>query len=147
MTASVLKQDPFCVCVLRLFDFGCLSQVYTTVSCGQSKRNVIFKIKEQIEQLAWHSLHFSCSRFLTISKFLTQVASKGCRSMQLLGQILNLFDAVAEVCNASWCCQTKQNEGTGLIEKGFIYYMVWLFLTYVLWCFLLLFLTVTSFLT
>ena len=35
--------------------------------------------------------------FFTITTFLTQVASKGCISMQLLGSILNLFDAVAEV--------------------------------------------------
>ena len=29
--------------------------------------------------------------------------------MQLFGSVLNLFDAVTEVCNMSWCYQTKQN--------------------------------------
>ena len=70
----------------------------------------------------YNSLHFSCSRFLTVRTFLTQVASKSCRSMQLVGLILNLFDAVTDVCNTLWCCQTKENVmkwGYGIDRKVF----------------------------
>ena len=52
---------------------------------------------------------FSVPRFLTINKFLTQVASKSCIRMHLFGSVLNLFDAVVEVCNTSWCYHTKQH--------------------------------------
>ena len=59
-----------------------------------------------------HNLHNDLSVYLLgylHTEFLTQVASKSCISMQLFGSILNLFDAVAEVWNTSWSCQTKQN--------------------------------------
>ena len=29
--------------------------------------------------------------------------------MQLLGPIMNFFDAVPEVYNTFWCCETQQN--------------------------------------
>ena len=94
-------------------------EVYNTVSCGQSKRNIFSDCKEPIEQSFFFHM-VSCSRFLTISKFLTQVASKSCISMQLFDPVQNLFDAVAEVCNTSWCYQTKQNVmkwGCGIDRK------------------------------
>ena len=86
----------------------------------------------------YYSWNLSCSRLFTISKFLTQVASKSCRSMQLFGLILNLFDIVAEVWNTSWCCQTKQNVmtwGYGFDRKLFHLLHGMVFLTYVLWIF------------
>ena len=79
-----------------------VAEVCNTVSCGQSERDIIFRM------LATDRTIFFLSRgttleivraldLFTISKFLTQVASKSCICMQPFGSILNLFDAVAEV--------------------------------------------------
>ena len=79
-----------------------VTEVCNTVSCGQSERDIIFKMKGTDRTIFLLSRGttleiFRALDFFTISKFLTQVASKSCRSMQLFGSILNLFDAVAEV--------------------------------------------------
>lgn len=66
-------------------------------------------------------LNFSCPRFLTVSKFLMQMASKSCISMQLLGASFKFFlilDVSSRslqqvLCGQSRCKIISRMEGTG----------------------------------
>ena len=86
---QALKQQHYLKSSLQHFDFGCLS--FRVVKLNAT---LLSKCTGQIEQsyFTWNqSLYCCCSGYFTISTFLTQVASKCCRSMQLFGPILNFL--------------------------------------------------------